>query len=1048
MALEKQQIPLILGHGKLDTNTSDRLLPADGLTEVYNLVQGQAGAWETRHGFGSLGTTVNTGSIASAKSLTALQDRLLLETDDSFFAYASQPATWYYQGAARRVAIAHDGAFSRDRRMHWPSCAYNGGYVCTVAQSMDPAALTTPTIYLQVQDYVTGTLVLSTSITGWLPKVIAIGSSFHLYYLTARTGAGQTIACRRIQTSAPATLGAAVTVSPTLYTMPVGYPLCYDVALGFPSGLATTAQLIYPIPRSGPSNDTIGWTTVTEAQATTNWTGGPVATMSFESITAIGWMSSPSTESSLYAAVACHTNLGGAGTNAVYHLRIAPGTPPTWTRTTVGSGALTWYHSMVTGYRQTISGTTYDVIFMVASDDVARAAAYALCRQAVSSGGAAFQIANVSEQAQPIARPQLISGTHYLTWAYLMAGPSYQGTYFVTLDQTFSSSGTFLATYPTYQPVARILPSEGGCKWDDAYLWGSAPTIEYQGGTVGAWSAISATKYVVGLLRANDIPDGSWGALCTTIDFAPTGLSAPAVMADVAYVPGGYVRAFDGSAVVEQSFPLAPEAPTITATTGGSLTAPGTYQYRCAYRWTDAQGNVYRSAPSPATSVSIAAPNNAATIDVRPIFLTDKASPAIEIYRTLAGGTTFYKVTMAGQNSATPSVYPLPITGTYPAPTYASTPVTDISSDTNLATYGELLYTTGGVLETAATPTAKQIFAGKNRLWLTGTDDPHEAWYSKTLTRGEGLSFGPDQVLRVDDEFGGFAGGAQLDDNIILFKDHAIYVVTGDGPDDTGVGSFSEPRRLADIHGCSNPRSICVTPAGVMFEYDDRLYLLDRSLTTQPVGLPVATYTAAADVVGVVPWPEGDEVWHFLGDEKILVYNYTSDQWSVCAHRLGESFGSWAATTTWLHRITGVKSTGTVYFITTSTTLDDTNIKIPVYLTTGRVALNQIEGLQRIYAITIAGEAVTPCVITASLWHDGATSSPETWSSGALSAGPFSLVLKPNRQKCTDFRLKIASDGASVESSGHAGPRIISVTVTGGMKPGRRRDGTTIVSHT
>ena len=73
----------------------------------------------------------------------------------------------------------------------------------------------------------------------------------------------------------------------------------------------------------------------------------------------------------------------------------------------------------------------------------------------------------------------------------------------------------------------------------------------------------------------------------------------------------------------------------------------------------------------------------------------------------------------------------------------------------------------------------------------------------------------------------------------MIFTKTRIYVVEGDGPLDTGAGSFVGPNLISSAFGCIERRSVISTSRGVYFLAACGLCLLDRGLSVQVVGDPV-----------------------------------------------------------------------------------------------------------------------------------------------------------------------------------------------------------------
>lgn len=80
--------------------------------------------------------------------------------------------------------------------------------------------------------------------------------------------------------------------------------------------------------------------------------------------------------------------------------------------------------------------------------------------------------------------------------------------------------------------------------------------------------------------------------------FTFSGRTQAVEIAGALHINGGFLRMYDGTIPVEHNFHLYPEDLGATsATTGGGLT-PQQYFYQATYEWTDANGNIHRSAPS------------------------------------------------------------------------------------------------------------------------------------------------------------------------------------------------------------------------------------------------------------------------------------------------------------------------------------------------------------------------------------------------------------------------------------------------------------------
>ncbi len=317
-----------------------------------------------------------------------------------------------------------------------------------------------------------------------------------------------------------------------------------------------------------------------------------------------------------------------------------------------------------------------------------------------------------------------------------------------------------------------------------------------------------------------------FGADLVRIDSSPWGdRLLPASLNGQLFFSGPRVREFDGASLYETGFADGPEYVALADAGAGSMVTAGDYQYSLVYEWFDAGGRRHRSAPSLPVTISQAANRNVTVSYSKPAF-TDRLGgfgPAVgvyvNVYRTQADGTVFYLV----NQTSTVVISGLTGTGTY----------TDSATDVAIATH-EVLYTQGargglsGLLPNDEPPPCRFMWAGNSRLIMGGLERSTEVQWSKLIFPGEPVQFSIDAAFKanVDAEV---TAVASLDGAWYIFTADSIWGVAGDGPDDSGVGSFSEPRRVASEVGCVSHRSIVETPQGLMFyARDGRMYLLPR----------------------------------------------------------------------------------------------------------------------------------------------------------------------------------------------------------------------------
>jgi hypothetical protein len=126
-----------------------------------------------------------------------------------------------------------------------------------------------------------------------------------------------------------------------------------------------------------------------------------------------------------------------------------------------------------------------------------------------------------------------------------------------------------------------------------------------------------------------------------------------------------------------------------------------------------------------------------------------------------------------------------------------------------------------------------------------------------------------------------------MDDKLIIFKENAIFYLSGDGPNNLGQqDSFIEPQLISSDVGCSVTNSVVLTPQGLFFKSNKGIYLLSRSLGLDYLGAPVDDFNhlsiTKADLVA-----KSDEVRFLTSDGVCLVYNYFRGLWTTFSNHEG-----------------------------------------------------------------------------------------------------------------------------------------------------------------
>lgn len=442
--------------------------------------------------------------------------------------------------------------------------------------------------------------------------------------------------------------------------------------------------------------------------------------------------------------------------------------------------------------------------------------------------------------------------------------PSAQGSQFLIRLPAIGTSGT---TQPT--PVAMFAPREanGGNMSINSNM--SANAV-----------AVSPTQFYV-LTEVAPVPNQNNELWLTTLDFKSSNNLQFCSLGDQMYLASGMPSVYDGARVGEINFASMPDAPTLTnVSVGSGHMAAGTYQYQICYEYIDARGYKVRSSPSKPVSITAAA-NSSVQIQCPALHLTslqrqisnDTPYVSIAIFRTQVGlADTFYRVFQETYTSN-----PL---SNFPENQWVT--VTDDTPDATLTTssFG-FLYTVGGELPDRCPPSLTSIISHKGRIWGIGWDK-RTVWYSKQISVGVQPGFHENLTFSIDDDGLPVTALASLEDSLLIFKEHTIYAVNGDGPADNGQGNdLTVPRPVQTDLGCINQRSIVKVPTGIFFQSRKGIQFITRGLEVQYPGYAVQQ-ELTMPIVSAAQIEQDNVVVFWLSDgtnSKAIVYDYNFDVW-------------------------------------------------------------------------------------------------------------------------------------------------------------------------
>lgn len=491
-----------------------------------------------------------------------------------------------------------------------------------------------------------------------------------------------------------------------------------------------------------------------------------------------------------------------------------------------------------------------------------------------------------------------------------------------------------------------------------------------------------------------------------------------AEIASSLHISGGYLGMFDGYLPVEHNFFLFPEPVVVSGTSGGSMD-PQVYYYIATYEWTDQNGLAYRSAPSIPVAVTLTS-NTAVVVNLPTLRLTAKVANAVKIvvYRWSTSNQVYYQltsITLPKLNSTTTD----------------SITFTDTVSDGTILG-NNLLYTTGGVAPNCNGPACNGIMNLFNAsLVVIDAERPNTAWISKTVIpsvpveMSQGFTIFVSPTQGTIKSLGPITACAPMDDKFIFFFAQGASYINGQAPAITGatavgcsLGNYSQPIFITSIVGCTNQASIVLTSAGLMFQSDKGIWLMDRNLQTSYIGAPVEAFNAST-VTSAAVIPETNFVVFTLDTGEMLMYDYFYNQWGTFVGATAISSCIYQN----LHTI--LDEYGNILQETPGQYLDNGN-PVLMSFTTAWINFAGVQGFERFYWFYLLGRYLSPHFINCGIAYNYNPSfvsqpqiAPVNFSSAVASPfgdqpAPFgspvdleNWLIHSQYQKCQSFQISI-----------------------------------------
>ena len=1018
MTLNKQNVPVILGTG-IDTKSDPKTLQT-GLLIAENVYVQRTGELRKRNGYTSLSQNVLGGdALTEGLKLATFDNELVLVNSRALYSYASEAGQWAAKGGVATSSVSTRNVVSNSYEQINIDAAFTSG--TTVYAWEDSRGGVRATVVDQASG---ASLIADTSLSanGSRPRCFGIGQYLFVVYFDSTTAA---LVSQRIDTlnpfefSVPETLAADIdTANPIFDVCKLGTSRMV-IAYRNASAQLQLAYLLQSNAVGGPTDGVPGPTAITAQNPTT-----------------------------------CLTIVEGVpnGTTATFHV--------VWFNTTTGLKTMGFYNDF----------TTYKAAVVVDSDvtQIVRNVTSIAYEDPFSNlntleifyeRNAAALINRFVSRATVTVADNLVSTSQVFQRAAGLASKAYRALNSSRMLVAYESAEGLQDTYFSISDNLGAAATGWGYNWGNDWGGGTVESIiqakvlaTVSGGHTnkvsqlpGSW-LLSGTEFIFPTLRKTRIVADNvdtftlLGVNSVQIDHSAPRIGAPAQLAGNLHIPGGFLKMYDGVSVVEHGFHLYPESFS-AALSGASGLANGVYQYIVVYEWIDGRGQIHRSVTSLPASVTVTGGPKQVNLTIPTLRYTSKKAPVrseviISVYRTAASGTLFYK------------------TSSDTSPLYNDTTVdtvafADTTADATL-TARPLLYTTGSTLDNVTVPSCDVVKVFKNRLFVAGLERESDVLFSKQHVTDEGVAFSDLFNIQVGNQGGAVTALAVLDEKLVLLKETSLYILSGEGPTDTGAqNDFLNPQQVSSDVGCTEPESVVETPQGIMFKSAKGIYLLTRSLEVQYVGAKVEDFNAL-DVSGAVVVPNQNQVRFTTTAGTTLVWDYFFQQWNTFNNQAAISCVGWQ------NQFVFLSSAGDSWKEVDGS-FSDNGIPIRSRIGTQWFQVGGLQGFQRVYRGIILGQYVGEHRLRVRVAYDfedfyredflmepapvvlGDVFGTGVFGSGDFGGGTgvYQFEFKPARQKCQAMRILI--EDTFPENQGTGSFNITGLTLVIGVKGGTNR---------
>jgi hypothetical protein len=938
MALQKQKIPLNIVDG-IDTKTNEKNVLATRWLKAENVVFTESMAAKKDQGFTALTASVDGGSdLTSGNAISTFNDELIQYSSNKLFSYSPAKSKWYDKGyVSNTIATKQTIDVTKTTAAAMDYTTISGVTCYAYYPDEVPASAK---IYIRLVDDESGAVLKEHTITDSGALLVCVGqinNNFVIFYTDSTNIFYRYIAFSNLQSISSAT---------SLGTCGGDYGDCALIGSRLYVAWADTANTAYKLlylDASFVASSTVSGSIFLVGPVSVTAEGSNVR-LTYENQTAL-----------------FDANLATVHAATAFNATMIPRNATAIQDPTNSAQSIIWYHDNLDASQIGVKSAR------------------------VTSGGVVTDLGFIMYAANLVSKLGNVNGELYAAVIKKINDDSTNSvgsrSYFL-----ISSAGQIVAKVADEVGLRHPTVTLKRCVVSGSELSFFAPEYYEYFDLSGpdTSTATSVNKYM--------------------FNFSADVNYFDSILGSQLHVAGGVLSSYDGNVVTEHGFlevPITPDTPTIDDISpavgiGSGVLAdyPQTVGYKIVFAWTDSRGQIHRSAPSTAVTVSIPDNTSKATLSIRPLTLTNKDKVEVEVYRTEGNGSIYYKVSSLSDVNSTTN----PRLNNDPSSTVLT--FVDVAPDEAI-TDKEVLYTTGSVLENIAPLNSRFAVSNKSRLFLLDGSG-YQIQYSKLKSANVGVEFNDALIMPLDSIGGPGTALGVLDENLVIFKENSILYMAGEGPNNLGAqDDYRQPVSIPSDVGCSEPASVVSTALGIIFKSKKGLYILRRNLSVEYIGAPVEAYNSTA-ITSTVLLSDVNQVRFTTAGGTCLIYDYYHNRWSTRSNVAAQD------AVIWDDEFTFLKSNGVVM---KQSGWSDNGTYVSMVLESAWISFAGVQGFGRFYKMLVAGDYQNAHQIKVSFAYDFNDTYVDSVTVDATtyfaSGDPYQFEVNPTIQKCQAFKFKI-----------------------------------------